>query len=374
MPSVADRVRETTTTTGTGTISLGGAVSGFRAFSVAFASGTEVYYCITDGTNWEVGYGVVATGTPWTLARTVVLASSTGGALINFGAGTKDVFCTIPAADARYTPIAYSQFGGTISTNTTLTAADSGKWFFLVSGIVTLPTGSGYRFKFIGENPGTGGIIAGVSTGFPDGTVIGAGGTIAVVPTYAAIDLASVAGAYYVQSMSGKIIAKTLSTSGTATLGAADGGSANIGAQINGRTKLGRTSSGDLAHYIDGPGGIIVFRNSAITYDNVYFADNGDVVVARGNLTAPNLFAQGQSWQAVSRASGTLYTNSTLRPIVINIWGTNNGTGGAFYVNGVVAGVLNTTTNSFLSAVVPVGHTYQLTGGNGIIIWSELRT
>jgi hypothetical protein len=98
MPSIADRVKETTTTTGTGTVSLDGAVTGFRAFSSAFTTGTVVYYCITDGTNWEVGYGAVTTGTPWTLARTTVLASSNAGSLVSFGAGTKDVFCTAPAA------------------------------------------------------------------------------------------------------------------------------------------------------------------------------------------------------------------------------------------------------------------------------------
>ncbi len=98
MPSVADRVKETTTTTGTGTVSLAGAATGFRAFSSAFATGTVVYYCITDGTNWEVGYGAVTTGTPWTLARSTVLASSNAGALVSFAAGSKDVFCTMPAA------------------------------------------------------------------------------------------------------------------------------------------------------------------------------------------------------------------------------------------------------------------------------------
>ncbi len=98
MPSIADRVKETTTTTGTGTVSLAGAVTGFRAFSDAFTTGTVVYYCITDGTNWEVGYGAVTTGTPWALARSTVLASSNAGALVSFAAGTKDVFCTMPAA------------------------------------------------------------------------------------------------------------------------------------------------------------------------------------------------------------------------------------------------------------------------------------
>ena len=97
MAAVADRVWESTTTTGTGAVSLGGAHTGYQAFSAAFASGTVIYYCITDGTNWEVGIGTVTTGTPWTLSRITVLASSNAGALVNFAAGTKDVFCDQPA-------------------------------------------------------------------------------------------------------------------------------------------------------------------------------------------------------------------------------------------------------------------------------------
>ena len=94
---LADRVKETSTTTGTGTLTLNGATTGFQAFSTAFTTGTRVYYCISDGTDWEVGAGVYTTaGT--TLSRAKVLASSNAGALVNFGAGSKEVFNTKPAA------------------------------------------------------------------------------------------------------------------------------------------------------------------------------------------------------------------------------------------------------------------------------------
>lgn len=95
----ADRVQETTTTTGTGPLTLAGAVTGFQAFSAAFAANatTVVYYMVTDGTNWEVGRGTYTlSGT--TLSRDVVLASSNSGALVSFGAGTKNVINTQPAA------------------------------------------------------------------------------------------------------------------------------------------------------------------------------------------------------------------------------------------------------------------------------------
>lgn len=99
---VADRVRETTTTAGTGTITLAGAVTGFQSFAV-IGNGNTTYYTIAgQGTaQWEVGIGTyTASGT--TLARTIVLSSSSGGSLVNFSAGTKDVFVTYPASKSVY--------------------------------------------------------------------------------------------------------------------------------------------------------------------------------------------------------------------------------------------------------------------------------
>lgn len=93
---VKDRVQETSTTTGTGTFTLAGAVSGFQTFSSAIGNGNTTYYAIVNGSEWEVGLGTVAAGT---LARTTVIASSTGSA-ISFSAGTKNVFCTYPASQA----------------------------------------------------------------------------------------------------------------------------------------------------------------------------------------------------------------------------------------------------------------------------------
>jgi hypothetical protein len=95
-----DRVKETTTTTGTGDIALLGAVTGFQAFSGVVANGDVVMYAIVGGTTeWEVGYGTWVTGP--TLQRTRVLASSNAGAAVSFSAGTKDVFGDLPAAQGE---------------------------------------------------------------------------------------------------------------------------------------------------------------------------------------------------------------------------------------------------------------------------------
>jgi hypothetical protein len=93
-----DRVKETTTTTSTGTYTLAGAVTGFQAFSVV-GDGNTTYYTVTDGTDWEVGVGTyTASGT--TLSRDTILESSNGGSAVNWGAGSKDVFLTYPAERA----------------------------------------------------------------------------------------------------------------------------------------------------------------------------------------------------------------------------------------------------------------------------------
>ena len=95
-----DRVKETSVTTGTGTLTLAGASSGYQAFSV-IGDGNTTYYAITDPVtgDWEVGIGTY-TSSGTTLSRTTVLSSSNVGNLVNFAAGTKDVFATYPAEKA----------------------------------------------------------------------------------------------------------------------------------------------------------------------------------------------------------------------------------------------------------------------------------
>ena len=95
-----DRVKETTTTTGTGTINLAGAATNFETFVAGIGDGNTVYYAIVhqDQPEFEVGLGTVTDATPDTLSRTTVLSSSNSDGLVSFSAGTKDVFCTLPAS------------------------------------------------------------------------------------------------------------------------------------------------------------------------------------------------------------------------------------------------------------------------------------
>ena len=100
---VKDRVKETTTTTGTGAVTLAGAETNYIAFSAALSDGDTTYYAIVDDTNsdWEVGLGTYASAGN-TLTRTTILASSNAGSAVNLGAGTKSVFVTYPADKSVY--------------------------------------------------------------------------------------------------------------------------------------------------------------------------------------------------------------------------------------------------------------------------------
>ena len=120
-----DRVKETTLTTGTGTVTLAGAAAGFQSFSVV-GNGNTTYYAIVDNTagDWEVGIGTYnSSGT--TLARTTVLSSSAGGAAVSFAAGSKDVFCTYPSEKSVYRDaagiVAQLSFGAITATSAALT-------------------------------------------------------------------------------------------------------------------------------------------------------------------------------------------------------------------------------------------------------------
>lgn len=97
----ADRVKETTTTTGTGNLTTAGAVTNYQTFNTAFGLNVRFKYAIVDDTNnaWEVGEGYLSGST--TLVRDIVHASSNAGALVNFSAGTKNVFGDIAANEVQ---------------------------------------------------------------------------------------------------------------------------------------------------------------------------------------------------------------------------------------------------------------------------------
>jgi len=134
-----DRVKETTAVTSTGTATLLGAVTGYQSFS-AIGTGNTCYYTIASqtGSEWEVGIGTYTS--PDQLARTTVLSSSNSGSLVNFSAGTKDVFVTQPSSKAVYTDASnIVNTSGNAATTVTFTQVNTTN---LVANTVTLTAGT----------------------------------------------------------------------------------------------------------------------------------------------------------------------------------------------------------------------------------------
>jgi hypothetical protein len=156
----ADRVKDTTTTTGTGDITLAGTPpTGFQSFNAAFgtSAGFFFYYCIEGGAEWEVGRGHLSAST--TLVRDNIMASSNAGSAVSFSAGTKNVFCTIPAQNGD--PWTHVIKPADESRNTTTTLADDTHLKFsmvasksyVVEAMVWVycPATPDFKFKFNGS-------------------------------------------------------------------------------------------------------------------------------------------------------------------------------------------------------------------------------
>ena len=147
MPLVLrDRVKETSTTTGTGTLTLGGAASGFQSFSV-IGDGNSTYYAIVDSAAgaWEVGIGTYGSAGA-TLTRDAVLESSNSGNKVDLAAGPKDVFVTYPAERSVIGGMGYIENASTITQNSTINSGNnamSSGPITVNSGVtVTVPSGS----------------------------------------------------------------------------------------------------------------------------------------------------------------------------------------------------------------------------------------
>jgi len=126
---IKDRVKETTTTTGTATYQLAGAVSGFEGF-IQVGDGNTTYYVCTDNTDFEIGIGTFTDASPDTLERTSILQSSNSDSAVSWSAGTRTIFCTYPADKAVFEDASNNINGtfvgnitGNVTGNTSGTAA-----------------------------------------------------------------------------------------------------------------------------------------------------------------------------------------------------------------------------------------------------------
>ncbi len=159
----ADRVKETSTTTGTGTYSLAGAVAGFRTFVAGVATTNRCVYCVENGTDWEINEGVITDATPDTLTRDKLIASSTGSA-INWSAGTRNVFAVCSALDqnpkTKYLASPHTLASGTGTEVTGLELVDLRPgtynvtyWLLCQSSVTTTGIGLGLNFTGTAAGP-----------------------------------------------------------------------------------------------------------------------------------------------------------------------------------------------------------------------------
>jgi hypothetical protein len=162
-----DRVQETTTTTGTGTITLAGAVTGFQSFS-AIGNGNTCYYAIVGTSEWEVGLGTYTlSGT--TLSRDTILESSNGGSAVSFSSGTKNVFVTYPAEKSIY----QNASGVANLTSTDVTTALG----------YTPPVTSGTSILYGNGSGGFSNVTVGSGLSFTTGTLSASGGSGMTYPS-----------------------------------------------------------------------------------------------------------------------------------------------------------------------------------------------
>ena len=295
----ADRVKETTTTTGTGTITLAGASAGYQSFA-AIGNGNTTYYTIAAGSQWEVGIGTyTAAGT--TLSRDTVLASSNGGALVNFSAGVKDVFCDYPAGKAVI------QDGASIAAGTAILGVPNGG-----TGAATLTTN---------------GVLYGNGTSALAVTAAGTSGQVLVGNTGGAPSWASLSG-IGVTSFSAGTTGLTPSTGTTGaitlagTLGVANGGTGATTLSSGYLVKGNGTSAVSASVIFDNGTNVGIGTSSATdrltvsgngTFTNATYCVVGATSGAVQGQYAANGAAGEVSLRAVSNHPLNLFTNNTER-------------------------------------------------------------
>jgi hypothetical protein len=224
---VKDRVQETSTTTGTGTITLAGAVSGFQSFS-AIGNANTTYYAIVGGAEWEVGLGTY-TSSGTTLSRDTILESSNGGTAVNFSAGTKNVFVTYPADKSIYDDAAGNVIALGTPASVTLT---NGTGLPISTGVSGLGTGVA---TFL-ATPSSANLVSAITDETGSGSLV-----FATSPTLTTPVLGT--------PSSGTLTSCTglpLTTGVTGTLPVANGGT-NQTSYTNGQLLIGNTTGNTLA-------------------------------------------------------------------------------------------------------------------------------
>ena len=296
--AINNRVRETTTTTGTGAVTLGGAVDGFQTFAAGIGNSNTTYYAISLNTSneWEVGLGTL-NGDSSTLTRTTVLESSNSDSAVDFSAGSKEIFCTLPSEKAVYLDASDAQVGGFSSLAADTTPQLGGNLDVNGNDIVStsdadidiIPNGTGdvnlgADTVQVGDNDanatittqGTGDLILNTNNGTNAGNITlldGADANISITPNGTG-DVVLVADSVAVGDAAA---AATLTSNGAGTLTVTTGGATDLVLSTNSGTNSGTVTITDAA-------------NEAIT-----LTPNGTGVVAIEGSMNPSVSSTGKA-------------------------------------------------------------------------------
>jgi hypothetical protein len=411
MSALADRVKESTTTTGTGSLTLSGAVTQFESFNTAFGTANPFYYVITDanGTDWEVGTGQLSDAT--TLVRTTVHQSSNGDAKVNLSAGTHTVFCSAPAvflADRASKTGKLSQFAATTSAE--------------LAGVISDETGTGVLVFATSPTLTTPNIGVATATSV-NGTTIPSSKTLVVttdkLSALAATTSSELAGVISDETGSGSLVFATSPSLTTPNIGAATATSVNGTTIPSSKTlvvttdklsALAATTSAELAGVISdetGSGSLVFATSPSLTTPNLGTPSAGTLsnctglpvggVSGLGTGVATALAVNTGSAGAVvvnggalgTPSSGTLTSCSGL-PVSTGVSGlgtgvatalaVNTGSSGAVVVNGGPLGtpssgtVTNLTGTASININGTVGATTPTTGAFTTVSASGVAT
>lgn len=362
---VKDRVRETTATTGTGTLTLGGAVSGFQDFSV-IGNGNTTYYAIVDAAtgSWEVGLGTY-TSSGTTLSRDTVLESSNNGNLVPFLSGTKDVFCTYPAERSVVVDgTTLDTFGMGATQGDILYASATDNFARLAKSATATRylanTGSNNNPAWDQVN-----LADGVTGDLPFANLTqGSALSVLGVTGNATADVASIAAGTDNQVLrrSGTALAfgavNLASTDAvTGTLPLTNGGSGQTSAQTAMNAFAGAVTSGQ---YLRGNGTNVVM--SAIQAADVPTLNQNTTGSAATLTTARTI-----QTNLASTSSASFNGSANITPGVTGTLGVaSGGTGQTTYTNGQLL-IGNTTGNTLTKATLTAGTNVSITNGAGSI-------